>query len=50
LATLSQTGSGAFIAKKDFRIGVGIIPEPATLGLAGLALCGLLTAGRRRSN
>lgn len=48
LATVSEAGSGAFIAKKDFRIGVGIVPEPATFALTGIAVCGLLAGGRRR--
>ena len=47
LLALSETSSIASIAKKDFRIDVvtEVIPEPAALTWAGLALCGL---SRRR--
>jgi len=48
LTALSEPGSGAFIDKKGFRLTVGIIPEPASFALAGIALCGILAAGRRR--
>jgi hypothetical protein len=42
LQTLSQVDSQAFIAKKEFRLGIGreFIPEPSTFALVGLALCG----------
>jgi len=49
LLALSEPGSVAFIAKKDFRIDTEVIPEPATMALAGMALCGLGLATRKRS-
>jgi hypothetical protein len=57
LVATSESSSASFIAKKDFRIqlvpevvGDPFIPEPSTLVLAMVALCGLRTAvGRRRS-
>jgi hypothetical protein len=48
LIAASQLTSAAFIAKKEFIITAEIVPEPATLGLAGLALCGTTLAARRR--
>lgn len=52
LLAQSAPGGVAFIAKKDFRLDIvpdpGIVPEPGTLALAGLALCGL-AAGRKRA-
>jgi hypothetical protein len=51
LASTSEPGTAAFIAKKDFRIDVStvkIVPEPGMAGIAGLALCGLVGASRRR--
>lgn len=53
LVAISEAGSVAFIAKKDFVIGVvpdvGVLPEPSTLAMAGLALCGLGATARRKS-
>ena len=51
LVAISEPGSVAFIAKKDFVIGVvpEVVPEPATLGLMGLAFCGLGATARRKS-
>ncbi|QDT73041.1 PEP-CTERM sorting domain-containing protein [Lacipirellula limnantheis] len=52
LIAISEPGSIAFIAKKDFVIGTapkpGILPEPGTLGMMGLALCGIGAASRRK--
>lgn len=57
LITTSEPGTVAFVAKKDFRIGlipdpVGdpFIPEPSTLVLAGLVACGLPLVNRRRAS
>jgi hypothetical protein len=36
LIALSEEESLAFIAKKDFRLDVGVIPEPATTALLGI--------------
>ena len=48
LVSDSQIDSLAFIAKKDFKVTPGpIIPEPATLMLAGLS-CALIGLGRRK--
>ena len=49
LIAASQPTSAAFIAKKEFIITTEIVPEPTTVGLAGLALCGAFVAARRRS-
>jgi hypothetical protein len=49
LLALSEPGSLAFIAKKEFIVSTNAIPEPATAGLAGLALCGLGLVARKRS-
>jgi len=49
LLAFSETGSVAFIAKKDFRVDVEVIPEPAS---RLLLLCGYLAWGsmaRRRT-
>jgi hypothetical protein len=54
LVAISEPGSIAFIAKKDFGIGIVPeigelnIPEPATVGMLGLALCGLGVVSRRK--
>lgn len=52
LVATSQPGTIAFIAKKDFRISIvpdpGQVPEPTAVALAGMALCGLGFAGRKR--
>jgi hypothetical protein len=53
LLAISEPASVALIVKKDFVITVtpdsGIIPEPSTFALAGLALCGLgVRASRKR--
>ena len=52
LVAISEPGSVAFIAKKDFVIGVvpdlGTLPEPATLAMAGVALCGIGAVSRRK--
>jgi hypothetical protein len=47
LLAISEPGTIAFIAKKDFVIGVDAVPEPTTLALGGLALCALGAASRR---
>jgi hypothetical protein len=42
LVATSEASSVAFIAKKDFVItGTPVIPEPGTIALASMALCGL---------
>jgi hypothetical protein len=48
LFAASEPGSAAFIAKKEFQVDWEIVPEPATMSLAGLALCGLAFAARKR--
>jgi hypothetical protein len=52
LQTLSQVDSQAFIAKKEFRIGIDrdFIPEPSTFALVGIALCGCGLFARRERN
>jgi hypothetical protein len=51
LQTLSQVDSQAFIAKKEFRVGIdrNFIPEPSTFMLFGIALggCGLFARRQR---
>jgi len=49
LLALSESGSAAFIAKKDFRITVNSVPEPASMGLACGAI-GLVAMRRRRAS
>ena len=49
LGAISEPSTVAFIAKKDFRLTVETeIPEPTSVALAGLALCGLGMLGRRQ--
>lgn len=48
LLAFSETGSTAFIAKKDFRLDVGVVPEPGTASLVLAALAGLAATSRRR--
>lgn len=52
LIAISEPASVAFIAKKDFVIGIvpdlGVLPEPGTLALAGVALCGIGAVSRRK--
>jgi hypothetical protein len=51
LIALSEPGSVASISKQDFVITTHPgVPEPATLGLAGMALCGMAVAARRRKS
>jgi len=52
LVSISEPGTVAFIAKKEFQIDVttvDIVPEPGSVALAGFALCGLALAGRKRA-
>jgi hypothetical protein len=48
LVATSEPGSVAFMAKKEFRLSTGVIPEPASAGLMGVALCALAAAARKR--
>jgi hypothetical protein len=48
LLALSSQGTLAFIAKKDFFVDHDIVPEPTSLGLASMVLCGLGMARKRR--
>jgi hypothetical protein len=56
LVAISEPSSVAFIAKKEFVIdivpetGELNVPEPATVGMMGLALCGLGVVSRRKSS
>jgi hypothetical protein len=54
LVSISEPGTVAFIAKKDFQIDfvssfVPVVPEPATLALACLSLSGLAMVRRRQT-
>jgi hypothetical protein len=50
LIGISEPTTVAFIAKKEFIINVNTeIPEPGTFALAGLSLCGIVAASRRRA-
>jgi hypothetical protein len=49
LLAISQPGTIAFIAKKEFLVDHDAVPEPTTAALVGVALCGLgLSAARKR--
>lgn len=52
LIAISEPTSVAFIAKKEFVIGIvpdlGVLPEPGTLALAGVALCSIGAVSRRK--
>ncbi len=52
LLAISEPSTVAFIAKKDFVVGIvpdlGVLPEPGTLALAGIALCGIGAVSRRK--
>jgi len=52
LGAFSEPATVAFIAKKEFVIdvvAVDVIPEPATFAMAGVALCGIVLASRKRA-
>jgi hypothetical protein len=49
LTAISEPGTIAFIAKKEFFVDHDVVPEPSTLGLAFVALCGLGIATARKS-
>lgn len=48
LLAFSEDATNAFIAKKDFRVDVGVVPEPGTALLLLGALVGLSAVTRRR--
>jgi len=48
LIATSESGSGSFIAKKDFKIGVNPVPVPAAVWLFGSGLLGLVGIARRK--
>ncbi|WP_428305359.1 PEP-CTERM sorting domain-containing protein [Lacipirellula sp.] len=52
LVSISQAGSAASVSKNNFQISIvpqsEVVPEPTTLAMAGLALCGVGLAGRRK--
>jgi hypothetical protein len=49
LIAISQPGTVSFIAKKEFIVDVDIVPEPTSLGLVFVALCGLGISAARKS-
>lgn len=52
LLAISEPSTVAFIAKKEFVIDIvpdlGVLPEPGTLAMAGVALCGIGAISRRK--
>jgi hypothetical protein len=50
LVALSEAGSTATIAKRNFNVTVDIIPEPSTFALTAMAVGSVvLSASRRRA-